>query len=517
MGRATGIAAATNIDQLSAREIATAVSSGMLSATEVAEAALDAIEARDGEVQAFLEVSADLALAAARATDEQRAAGVELGPLAGVPVAVKDNMHLLGTHTTCASRMLEDYESTYTATCVQRLLDAGATPVGKTNMDEFAFGSSTETSYFHPTCNPWDTERVPGGSSGGSAAAVAAGEVSVSLGSDTGGSIRQPASLCGVVGLKPTYGAVSRYGVVAFGSSLDQVGPFGRHVEDVALTMNALVAGGHDPFDSTSQDCPVDFLEHLEDPIEGLRVGIVPALMEAEGLDTEIAEALSAAERILADQGASTVEVELPHIDAAISAYYVIGPCEAFSNLARFDGVRYGYQEPGCSTLAEQSALSRAHGFGAEAKRRQMLGAYLLASGVYDEYYYPAQKARTLITQDYERAFERCDVILMPASPRTAFRFGEISDPTQMYLSDMFTISCNIAGNGGISVPMGLGASSGLPVSAQLQGPAFKDRRLLQFARALERGLAESAASGGPAAAAGAVAPAFVGRGGDLT
>ena len=513
----------SNIDQLSAREIVSAVSCGVLSAEEVAQATLDAVEAREPETQAFLEVSADLALAAARATDEQRAAGVELGPLAGVPVAFKDNMHLVGTHTTCASRMLENYDSTYTATCVQRLLDAGATPVGKTNMDEFAFGSSTETSYFHHTCNPWDTARVPGGSSGGSAAAVASGEVTVALGSDTGGSIRQPASLCGVVGMKPTYGAVSRYGVVAFGSSLDQVGPFGRRVEDVALAMNALVAGGHDPFDSTSQDCPVDFLEHLEDPVEGMRVGVVPALMEAKGLEPEVKAAVAGAERILESQGAEVVEVDLPHIDAAIAAYYVIGPCEAFSNLARFDGVRYGYQEPNCATLAEQSSLSRAHGFGAEAKRRQMLGAYLLASGVYDKYYYPAQQARTLITQDYVKAFRRCDVILMPSSPRTAFKFGEISDPTQMYLSDMYTISCNICGNGGISVPLGLGSESGLPVSAQLQGPAFKDRRLLQFARALERGVDEqkAASSGAPepacdVSAAGAVAPGFAGKGGGL-
>ena len=495
----------TSLDTLSARDIAAGVAAGDFSAVEVAQAALAAIYQRDGEVQAFLQVSADLALEAAKATDKARAEGKELGPLAGVPVAFKDNMHLIGTRTTCASRMLENYESTFTATCVQRMLDAGATPVGKANMDEFAFGSSTETSAFHPTHNPWDLERVPGGSSGGSAASVAAGEVTISLGSDTGGSIRQPASLCGVVGMKPTYGAVSRYGVVAFGSSLDQVGPFGRSVEDVALAMNALVAPGRDPFDSTSQDCPVDFLEHLEDSIAGHRVGIVPALMEAEGLSKEERAAVDAAARAFTDQGAELVEVELPHVASAIAAYYVIAPCEAFSNLARFDGVRYGYQEPDCSTLAEQTSLSRARGFGEEAKRRQMLGAYLLSSGVYEQYYYRAQQVRTLITEDYRRAYEQCDVILMPASPRTAFRFGEISDPTQMYASDMFTISSNIAGNGGISVPMGLGADSRLPVSAQLQGPAFKDRSLLTFARALERSVGASP-----------VAPAFVGRGGEL-
>ena len=495
-----------NLDTLSAARIAQGVAAGDFTAREVALASLDAIEAREPQVQAFLEVSADLALAAADATDAARAAGRPLGPLAGVPMAFKDNMHLVGTRTTCASRMLENYQSTFTSTCVQRVLDAGATPMGKANMDEFAFGSSTETSAFHRTNNPWDPERVPGGSSGGSAAAVAAGMVAASLGSDTGGSIRQPASLCGVVGMKPTYGAVSRYGVVAFGSSLDQVGPFGRTVEDVALVMNALVAAGHDPYDSTSQDCPVDFLEHLEDPIEGRCVGVVPSLMEAEGLSAEERAAVEGAARILEDQGARVVEVDLPNIASAISAYYVIAPCEAFSNLARFDGVRYGYQEPGCANLAEQTSLSRAHGFGEEAKRRQMLGAYLLASGVYDRYYYPAQQVRTLITQDYVRAYQTCDVILLPASPRTAFRFGEIGDPTQMYASDMYTISNNIAGNGGISVPMGLGADSGLPVSAQLQGPAFKDRTLLTFARAIERG----------AGVAGTVAPGCAGRGGEL-
>ena len=495
-----------NFDTLTAAQVAAGVAAGDFSATEVAKASLDAVESRDPAIQAFLEVSADLALQTAAATDAARAAGKPLGPLAGVPVAFKDNMHLVGTHTTCASRMLENYDSTFTATCVQRLLDAGATPVGKTNMDEFAFGSSTESSAFHRTNNPWDTDRVPGGSSGGSAAAVAAGEVTLALGSDTGGSIRQPASLCGVVGMKPTYGAVSRYGVVAFGSSLDQVGPFGRSVADVALAMNALVGAGRDPYDSTSQDCPVDFLEHLEDPVEGRRVGIVPALMEVEGLTPEVKAAVESSAKVLEDQGATIVDVDLPNIASAIAAYYVIAPCEAFSNLARFDGVRYGYQEEGCTTLAEQTSKSRAHGFGLEAKRRQMLGAYLLSSGVYDRYYYPAQQVRTLITQDYLRAYEQCDVILLPSSPRTAFRFGEISDPTQMYASDMFTISNNIAGNGGISVPLGLGADSGLPVSAQLQGPAFKDRTMLQFARAIERGFSAS----------GAVAPDFAGKGGEL-
>lgn len=494
-----------SLDLLSAREIAEGVAAGEFSATEVARAALDSIEARDAEIGAFLQVSADLALDAAARIDAARAAGETLPPLAGVPLAIKDNMNLVGTRTTCASRMLGDYESVYTATCVQRMLDAGCLPVGKANMDEFAFGSSTESSAFHPTNNPWDVQRVPGGSSGGSAAAVASGEATLSLGSDTGGSIRQPASFCGVVGMKPTYGAVSRYGVVAFGSSLDQVGPFGRTVEDVALAMNALVGAGRDPFDGTSQDFPVDFCEHLEDGVAGRRIGIIPAFMEAEGLTSEVRSAIESAATALEEQGAQLVEVDLPHLDAAIAAYYVIGPAEAFSNLARFDGVRYGYQEEGCSNLAAQSSLSRAHGFGMEAKRRQMLGAYLLSSGVYDTYYYAAQKARTLITRDYAKAFEKVDAILMPAAPRTAFKHGEISDPTQMYLSDLYTISLNIAGNGGISVPLGLGEDSGLPVAAQLVAPAFHDRELITYARALEVRFGASPA-----------APACAQKGGEL-
>ena len=500
-----------SLDTLSAAQIAAGVGAGEFSATDVARAALSAIDARDAEVRAFLQVTPELALDAAARVDALRATGEPLPPLAGVPLAIKDNMNLAGTRTTCASRMLEGYESPYTATCVQRMVDAGCLPLGKVNMDEFAFGSSTESSAFQRTNNPWDLERVPGGSSGGSAAAVAAGMTAISLGSDTGGSIRQPAALCGVVGMKPTYGVVSRYGVVAFGSSLDQVGPFGRTVRDVALALDALTAGGRDPFDGTSQDVEGGFAAHVDDDISGLRVGVIPAFMEAEGLAPEVRAAVEGALRALEAQGAELVEVELPHLDAAIAAYYVIGPAEAFSNLARFDGVRYGYQEPGCSNLAEQSAKSRAHGFGAEAKRRQMLGAYLLSSGVYDKYYYAAQKARSLITADYARAYEQVDVIAMPASPTAAFKFGELSDPTQMYLSDMFTISINIAGNGGITVPCGLGADSGLPVAVQLVGRAFDDRRLLTFARAVERGYASAAGAPGCA-----VAPQFAGKGGEL-
>ena len=502
---------ATFLDSLTAAQIAAGVDAGDFSATDVARAALASVEARDGAVQAFLQVTPELALEAAARVDKARAAGEALPPLAGVPLAIKDNMNLVGTRTTCASRMLETYESPYTATCVARMLAAGCLPIGKANMDEFAFGSSTESSAFHRTNNPWDTARVPGGSSGGSAAAVAAGEVALALGSDTGGSIRQPAALCGVVGMKPTYGAVSRYGVVAFGSSLDQVGPFGRTVEDVALALEALCAGGRDPFDGTSQDCAGNFTAALAEPMAGKRVGIIPAFMETEGLAPEMRAAVLGAAESLEAHGAELMEVDLPHLDAAISAYYVIGPAEAFSNLARFDGVRYGYQEPGCANLAEQSSRSRAHGFGPEAKRRQLLGAYLLSSGVYDKYYYAAQKARTLITRDYAAAYDKVDVILMPASPTVAFKFGELSDPTQMYLSDMYTISINIAGNGGITVPLGLGADSGMPVACQLVGKPFDDRNLLGFAAAVERGYAE--ASGRPGCTA---APAFAGKGGEL-
>lgn len=472
------------LDTLSASEIAALVKAGEVSAREVAVAALDAIQQREDDIHAYLEITPELAFEQADRIDAARAAGEELPPMAGVPAAFKDNMHLVGTRCTCASRMLENYQSAYTATCVQRMLDAGCLPLGKTNMDEFAFGSSTENSYFGRTFNPHDIERVPGGSSGGSAAAVAAGMATVTLGSDTGGSIRQPAAFCGVVGMKPTYGMVSRYGVVAFGSSLDQVGPFGRTVDDVALSMNALA--GRDPLDCTSQAWTRDFTAHLHDGVEGMRIGIIPSMTCAEGVAPEVSEAIEQAAQNLAQAGAELVEVELPNAAAAISAYYVLAPCEAFSNLARFDGVRYGYQYEEARDLAEMTSMSRALGFGPEVKRRIMLGAYLLSSGVYDEYYYPAQQIRALITQDYHRAFEKTDAILMPSSPHAAFRFGELSDPTAMYLSDMFTISLNIAGNAGVSVPIGTGSQSGLPMGAQLIGPAFGDDQLLRVAATLQ-------------------------------
>ena len=468
-------------------QIQAGLRAGDFTAREVAEAALAHVKAADEKVHAFLELTEEAAFAAAERIDAAIAAGTfeELGPLAGIPCGFKDNMNQKGTHTTCASHMLESYVSPYTATCVQRAIDAGCIPLGKLNMDEFAFGSSTESSAFGPTHNPWDLGRVPGGSSGGSAAAVASGMTCVALGSDTGGSIRQPASFCGIVGVKPTYGMVSRYGVVAFGSSLDQVGPFARSVEDAAAVMDAIC--GHDELDCTSQQVKADFRAACTQDVAGMRVGIVKEFMEADGLTEEVRERTLEAAAKLEAAGAELVEVELPHVDAAISAYYVLGPCEAFSNLARFDSVRYGMCNEGHKDLGGQYESSRAKGFGPEAKRRIMLGSYLLSAGVYEKYYYPAQQVRTLITQDYTSAYEKCDVILAPASPRTAFKFGEISDPATMYLSDVFTISLNIAGNGGMSMPCGLGRETGLPIGVQLMSPQFKDENMFRVAMALEK------------------------------
>lgn len=472
--------------EMSVAEIQAGLTAKEFSAEEIAKESLERVASTDKAVHAFLETTEQLALEAAARVDTAVAAGnlAQAGPLAGVPVAFKDNMNLKGTHTTCSSHMLENYVSPYTATCVSKIIEAGGIPLGKLNMDEFAFGSSTETSAFGCTYNPWDLERVPGGSSGGSAAAVAAGSTTITLGSDTGGSIRQPGSFCGVVAVKPTYGVVSRYGVVAFGSSLDQVGPFARSVEDAALAMNALA--GHDPLDCTSQLVTTDFTTNLTKGVAGMKIGVVPAFMEAEGLEAEVRTKVEEAIDHLRQMGAEIVEVELPNAQAAMSAYYVLGPCEAFSNLARFDSVRYGYCDPGHKDLGSQYEASRSAGFGPEARRRIMLGSYLLSAGVYDKYYYPAQQVRTLITQDYTKAYEKVDCIIAPVSPRTAFKFGEISDPTSMYLSDMFTISINIAGNGGMNMPVGLGSESGLPVGVQLISPAFKDENMLRVAAALE-------------------------------
>ena len=454
------------------------------SCTELTESYLRAFEKKNPVLNAYVKVTPEEALSAAKRVDEKLAAGEPLAPLEGIPMALKDNLSTKGLETTCCSKILKGYVPIYDATVWAELKRKNAVLLGKVNMDEFAMGSASETSCFGPPKNPFDTGHVAGGSSGGAASAVAGGLAAYALGSDTGGSIRQPASFCGIVGVKPTYGMVSRYGVVAFGSSLDQVGPFARSVEDAAAAMDALC--GHDPLDCTSQDVKADFRAACQQGIEGMRVGIVRSFMDAKGLSPEVRERVNEAAAKLEAAGATIVEVDLPHIDAAISAYYVLGPCEAFSNLARFDSVRYGYCEEGHKDLGGQYEASRAHGFGEEAKRRIMLGSYLLSAGVYEQYYYPAQQVRTLITQDYRNAYGQCDVILAPTAPATAFKFGEIADPATMYLSDVFTISINIAGNGGMSVPCGLGAQSGMPIGVQLIAPQFKDENMFRAAMALE-------------------------------
>ncbi len=468
------------------RELHRGLAAREFSARELAAASLARIARVDEDVHAFLEVTREVALEAADAVDARIATNGLAGAsmLAGIPVGFKDNMNMQGSRTTCASRMLENYASLYDATCVRRAKNAGAVPVGKLNMDEFAFGSTTESSAFGPTHNPWNLAHVPGGSSGGSAAAVAAGMVPVAFGTDTGGSIRQPAAFCGVVGVKPSYGVVSRYGVVAFGSSLDQVGPLARSVEDAAFALNAIA--GRDERDCTSQPVACDFTASLAEGVRGMRIGVVPAFMEAAGLSAEVRAKTEEAARELEKLGAEIVEVELPHAKAAIAAYYVLGPCEAFSNLARFDAVRYGYRAPDCADLNEQYEASRAAGFGPEARRRILLGSYLLSSEAYGTYYYPAQQIRTLITQDYRQAFERVDCLLYPVAPSTAFKLGQMASPAEMYLTDMFTISINIAGNGGMSVPVGLGAQTGMPVGIQLVAPMFKDENMLRVGAALE-------------------------------
>ncbi len=443
------------------------------------------------EIHAYTQLTSTQAYEAAKRVDDAIANGTfdELGLLAGVPIAFKDNMNMQGTNTTCSSHMLEHYVSPFDATCVANALHAGALPLGKLNMDEFAFGSSTETSAFGATHNPWDTSRVPGGSSGGSAAAISAGLASVTLGSDTGGSIRQPASFCGCIGVKPSYGVVSRYGVVAFGSSLDQVGPFARSVRDAAITLDAIK--GYDKHDVTSQHLNVNYASVLQGDarsvVRGMRIGVVPEFMDAQGLHTDVKERVHDAICALERMGAHIVEVSLPDARAAMSAYYVLGPCEAFSNLARFDSVRYGHAHVDATNLEDRYELSRSEGFGAEAKRRIMLGSYLLSAGVYEKYYYPAQQVRTLITRDYVEAFKQVDTIVCPVAPRVAFKFGEISDPTAMYLSDMFTISVNIAGNGAMSFPMPPKSPDSLPIGVQIMCPQFKDENMFKVAYALEQ------------------------------
>ncbi len=447
-----------------------------ISSVELTEALFRRIDAVDSRVGAYLHLTRDLALRQAKEADEKIAAGQDL-PLLGIPLAIKDLICVHGEKTTCASRILENFVAPYDATVSRKLKEAGAVILGKVNMDEFAMGSSNENSAFHLARNPWDLERVAGGSSGGSAAAVAAQACVAALGSDTGGSIRQPASFCGITGLKPTYGRVSRFGLVAFASSLDQIGPMTRTVEDAACLMN--VISGHDPLDSTSADVEVpDFVGGLDRELKGLRVG-VPKEYFAEGLDASVDRAVRAAIAQLETLGMEPVEVSLPHTEHAVAAYYILACAEASTNLSRYDGVRYGFRSEKSDSLYAMYTNTREEGFGEEVKRRILLGTFVLSSGYYDAYYLKGQKVRTLIRQDFDRAFEQCDVIAGPVSPVPAFKIGEKRDnPLEMYLSDIYTISANLAGIPGLSIPCGHTQSS-LPIGLQLLGKVFDEATLL--------------------------------------
>ena len=468
---------------MTALEIAAAVRAGERSARSGVQEHLAAIDARDSELHAFNLVLRDEALAAADAVDAKVAAGQDPGPLAGVTVALKDNLCTTGVPTTCSSRILDGWKPPYDATVVQKLAAAGAITIGKTNLDEFAMGSSTENSAFGPTKNPHDPTKVPGGSSGGSAVSVAAGFSALALGSDTGGSIRQPAALCGVVGMKPTYGRVSRYGLVAFASSLDQIGPFAATVADAAALYE--VIAGHDPADSTSiPEAVPSVVDHLGDGVEGLRVGVVKELLDIEGIAPDVAARATAAAEALEAAGAKVEEVSVPAVIYGLSAYYLIAPAEASSNLARYDGVRYGLRVD-APTTGEMYDRTRTAGFGPEVERRIMLGTYALSAGYYDAYYGKAQKVRTLIIRDFEAAYERCDVLLSPTAPSTAFAFGAKADPLAMYLNDVCTIPSNLAGHPAISVPFGDG-DDGLPIGVQIMAPALGEGVMFRVAAALE-------------------------------
>lgn len=466
-------------------ELESMLDSKEISAVELAKAVIERKNSVDGKVGAFLSANEDELLAEASISDSLRAEGKKRGALEGIPIGLKDVLAVRGQKLTCASKILENYVSPYTASSLEKLKSRGGIFWGRLNMDEFAMGSSCENSAFQPTHNPWDLSRIPGGSSGGSAAAVAAGECVASLGSDTGGSIRQPASLCGVVGMKPTYGLVSRYGLAAFASSLDQIGPFARCVKDAAILLEAVA--GHDPKDSTSVDCEIpDYASNISlEAFKGAKIGI-PKEYFGAGIDPEVKAIVEKAIADCASQGAEIVEISLPHTDLAIPVYYIIATAEASSNLARYDGVRYTRRSQDTTDAIDIYYKSRAEGFGEEVKRRIILGSYVLSSGYYDAYYLRAQKVRTLIRRDFEAAFEKVDVIMTPTSPTTAFKIGEkTSDPLSMYLSDICTINVNLAGLPGISVPCGFSAA-GLPVGLQMIGKAFDERNLLSFAASYE-------------------------------
>lgn len=473
----------SDILKLSAYEMQQEMEQGRLSALEAAEAYLAEIERREPEVGAYLLVEAERAKEQAREIDARRAKGEQLGALAGIPMALKDNLCTKGIRTTCASRMLERFVPPYDAFVAEKLRDSVL--LGKLNMDEFAMGSSTENSYFHPTKNPANLEHVPGGSSGGSAAAVAAGEAAFSLGSDTGGSIRQPAAFCGVVGMKPTYGAVSRYGLIAFASSLDQIGPLTRDVRDSALVLSAIA--GHDKRDATSVAREYgDYGAKLGQSIRGMKIAL-PEEFFGEGLQSEIRQSILAAAKTMEQQGAEIVQVGMPALKNALPAYYVISSAEASSNLARFDGIKYGFRSENFEGIEQLYERSRSEGFGAEVKRRIMLGSFVLSAGYYDAYYKKALEVRTLIKREFERILQTCDMILAPVAPTTAYRLGEkTGDPLQMYLGDIYTVPVNIAGLPALSLPCGRDAE-GLPIGMQLIGRAFGEAELYQAAYAFEQ------------------------------
>ena len=471
--------------ELTAQQASALLHTGDISSVELTRSVLARIERVNGIIQSYLTVMADRALAQAEEADARFAQdGADTPPLLGVPIAIKDVICVPGAPTTCGSRILEHFYSPFPATVIEKLRTAGAVITGKTNTDEFAMGSSTENSSYFTTRNPWDVERVPGGSSGGSAAAVAAQMAPLALGSDTGGSVRQPAALCGVVGIKPSYGRVSRYGLVAFASSLDQIGTFGRTVTDAAMLLSAIA--GHDERDSTSMPEPVpDYLDALLPDLKGLRVG-VPQEYFVDGMQPEVRDAVRLAIDQLADLGAEIQSVHLAHTDYALPTYYLIAPAECSANLARYDGIRYGASDQEATDIWDVYRQTRGKGFGPEVKRRIMLGTYALSAGYYDQFYLKAQKVRTLIKRDFDEAFEQVDVVVGPTSPTTAFKIGEkADDPLQMYLADIFTLSCNLAGICGLSLPCGF--AGGLPIGLQIQGPAFQEANILRVAYAYEQ------------------------------
>ena len=472
------------LNQLTIHELQEKIKAGETTSTEIVQAVFRRIDAVEKDVHAYILLTREKALEGAAHADEEIKKG-NIKTLTGIPIALKDLLCTKGVTTTCGSHILHNYVPPYDATVVEKLRDAGAVFTGKTNMDEFAMGSSTETSYFGITKNPWDLERIPGGSSGGSAAAVVADECIAAIGSDTGGSIRQPAALCGVVGMKPTYGRVSRYGLVAFASSLDQIGPFTKDVEDCAIMMN--IMAGYDPRESTSVPADVpDYRQFLSRGIGGWKVGI-PKEYFIEGIDAEVKDAIQQTIKVIEGMGAKCIEVSLPHTEYCLAVYYIIAPAEASSNLARYDGVKYGFRSLDGRDLMEMYKKSRSAGFGAEVKRRIMLGTYVLSSGYYDAYYKKASQVRALIKQDFDEAFKQCDVLLTPTTPTPAFKIGEkTDDPLQMYLSDIFTISTNLAGIPGMVVPCGF-TRAGLPVGVQFLAGHFEEGKLIQIAAAYEK------------------------------